>query len=227
MTGKPEGDARALQTWRPLTGVIEERWRERFGQDLMDQLREAMQSMVEKAALDYPDCLPILGHELLNKASALKSRAPHHAGRFSAFDDGMAILLSKLLLAFAVEFERDSGLSLAVSANVLRLTGDEAVRVRDLPRLSRVSKEAIAMALRRAEECGLGVVQNESACSREKMFALTQEGQRAREMYRERVRKIEKCWKVTLAGRTSRNYESRWNAWFVPEPLGLPLYGKD
>ena len=102
--------------------------------------------------------------------------------------------MSKLLLAFAVEFERDSKLSLAVSANVLRLTGDEGIRIRDLPRLSGVSPEAIAMAVRRAEECDLGAVRRDSASSRVKIFVLTPDGRRAREKYHQLVRNIERSW---------------------------------
>jgi hypothetical protein len=56
-------------------------------------------------------------------------------------------LLSRALLAFAIEFERESELSLAISANVLRVLDETGVRVRDLPILSGVSKEAISMAM--------------------------------------------------------------------------------
>lgn len=71
-------------------------------------------------------------------------------------------LLAKLLLAFATEFEEASRLSLAMSANLLRLTTDEAISVRDLPQLSGISKEGIAMCLRRVEESGLGFVKTEA-----------------------------------------------------------------
>jgi DNA-binding MarR family transcriptional regulator len=188
------GGLKALETWRPLTRVIEKRWQKRFGKDVIE-LREVMQSMVRKFSNDYPDYLPVLGYELLSRPPAAKSR---EAARISRSDRTLPTLLSKLLLAFAVEFERDSGLSLAVSANLLRLTSEEGIRVRDLPRLSGVSKEAIAMALRRAEECGLGVVQKQSASSPVKMFVLTPEGRRAREMYHQLVWNIEKNWKASF-----------------------------
>src|SRR5262249_3189563 len=58
----------------------------------------------------------------------------------------LSALLSKVLLAFALEFERSSEVSLAICANVLRLC-DGNVKVRDLPHLSGVSKESLAMAL--------------------------------------------------------------------------------
>ena len=192
------GGLKAVQTWRPLTGIIKSRWRERFSPHLIDHLRDAMQSVVQKFAIDYPDYLPILGYELLCSLPDLRTQVADKAGSSSPSDEALPILLSKLLLAFAVEFEHDSGLSLAVSANVLRLPGDEGTRVRDLPRLSGVSKEAIAMALRRAEECGLGVVRSESPASRAKVFALTPKGRRARETYRQLPWNIEKGWKANV-----------------------------
>ena len=64
-----------------------------------------------------------------------------------------------ILLAFAIEFESDSGMSLAISANVLRVVGEEGVPVRDLSRLVGVSKEAVAVSLGRLVERGFAVVQ--------------------------------------------------------------------
>jgi hypothetical protein len=37
----------------------------------------------------------------------------------------MSVLLTTILLAFAIEFERDSDISLAISANVLRSAKDK------------------------------------------------------------------------------------------------------
>ncbi len=47
-----------------------------------------------------------------------------------------------MLLAFTIEFEREPGLPLAVSANALRGRTDEGVRQADPPRLAGISKEA-------------------------------------------------------------------------------------
>ena len=59
-------------------------------------------------------------------------------------EDSLAALLSKVLLAFAIEFERESAVSLAICANVLPLVGEGGMRVRDVPRLAAAWKEAIA-----------------------------------------------------------------------------------
>jgi hypothetical protein len=95
-----------------------------------------------------------------------------------------------------VEFERDSRLSLAISANLLRLARDKGVRVRDLSRVSGVSKEAVVLALRCVEECRFGVIEKESQSNNVEMFVLTPEGQRARDTYRQMVCSIEKRWKA-------------------------------
>jgi DNA-binding MarR family transcriptional regulator len=185
------GGMKALEAWRPLTDIIQTRWQNRFGNALLDQLLEVMQSIVKRLGVDYPDYLPVLGYELLTDPPD-PTRAPRGVCSMSA--DTLPTLLSKLLLAFATEFERASNLSLALAANVLRLAGDKGIPVRDLPRLSGVSKEAIAMALRRAGECGLGVVERDRASSRKKIFVLTPAGRRGRERYDRLVRSIETGW---------------------------------
>ena len=195
------GGLKALEEWRPLTDVIEKRWQDRFGRDLIDPLRRELQNIVSKTAPDCPDYLPILGYELLSLTPASKSSGAGKTGSISR-SGALSVLLSKSLLAFAVEFEHDSGLSLAVCANLLRLTSDEGIRIRDIPRLSGVSKEAIAMALRRAEECGLGMIQSGSPANRIKNCVLTSDGRRAREKYHKLTWNIETGWKTKL-GRNS------------------------
>ena len=68
-----------------------------------------------------------------------------------ARDDGSSLslltLLSRALLAFTIEFEREWELSLAISSNVLRVLDEKGVPLRGLPLLTGVSKEAVSMAL--------------------------------------------------------------------------------
>ena len=52
----------------------------------------------------------------------------------------LSALLSRVLLAFAIEYEHESDLSLAISANLLRVLDEQGVLVRDLPLLSSGSK---------------------------------------------------------------------------------------
>ena len=59
----------------------------------------------------------------------------------------LVALLSKALLAFALEFESESDLSLAISANILRVLSEKSQRLRDIPSIAGVSKESANVAL--------------------------------------------------------------------------------
>ncbi|MBV9268534.1 MAG: hypothetical protein JO061_20365, partial [Acidobacteriaceae bacterium] len=112
----------------------------------------------------------------------------------------ISALLSKALLLFALEFERDSKLSLAISANVLRLLNDGPVRVQDLPRLSGVSKELIAVALGFLEKRGYASVKPESSTSRVKVVTLTANGQHGGNAYHHKIQAIEEDWMARFGG---------------------------
>jgi DNA-binding MarR family transcriptional regulator len=198
------GGAKALQAWRPLTGVIEKRWEQRFGDRLIKQLRESLRALVAALPGDLLDYLPILSYGMFSIDPRGEQRVGAGATPASEAEHTLPILLAKALLAFATEFERDSGLSLAISANVLRLIGPDGVRVRDFPRLSGVSKEAIAMALGYLQKRGLAAVRAKSSAKKEKLVVLTADGRRAQNTYRETLAAIER----------------RWHASFPPNVLG-------
>ena len=58
----------------------------------------------------------------------------------------MQFVLSQVLLAFTLDFERESAVSLAIAANALRVLTAGGIRIRELPYLTGVSKEALSMA---------------------------------------------------------------------------------
>jgi hypothetical protein len=151
---------RAQQVWLPLTGVVEGRWAERFGAGNMAALDGSLRAVAEKLDPALPGCLPILGYGLWSTPDrgrpagrrwlAGRRRPATGPGQRTEPPQPRAdlpALLSRVLLAFAVEFERGSPVSLAISANVLRVLGEHGVRVRDLPGLAGVSKEGISMAM--------------------------------------------------------------------------------
>ena len=180
--------------WRPLTGIIEERWEKRFGKDMVVELRQSLRLLVRQLNPNLPDYLPILGCEMLSKGP--ESGPPALSATAPPAEVALPMLLAKVLLAFALEFERESGHSLAIAANVLRLAGEEGIRVRNLPLLSGVSKEAIAMAVKRLEERGFAVVQHSEPNRRAKVLILTAKGKHARNEYRSLVRKLEQRWEA-------------------------------
>ncbi len=188
------GGRKAMEIWRTLDRLIEKRWRERFGQETIDQLREALVTIVSQIDIRLPDGLPILGYGLFSKGREDAQSALADAATIPSLS--LASLFSKVLLSFAVEFEQESEVSLAISANVLRLTRDEGVEVSDLPRLSGVSKEAIAMSVSFLGKRGYAVIQPISTTSRKKVLVLTPKGRKAQDKYRQLLSFIEERWQA-------------------------------
>ena len=163
---------RAQQVWRPLPAVIEYRWQQRFGREALGDLRESLRAVAARLDGGLPDCLPILGHGLRTNGPGRESPPEDVSGL------GVPALLSRVLLAFATEFERGSVVALAVSANLLRVLDQQGVRARDLPLLAGVSKQAISMATGIARKQGLALVEPDPAASRGQVVRLTPAGRR-------------------------------------------------
>lgn len=201
------GGRKALEVWQPLEAAIERRWQERFGGDRIEQLRESLRTVAGRLDPSLPDSLPILGYGLFSR--------PQPQGIIPA-SDSLPALLSKLLLAFAVEFEGESEVSLAICANALRLM-DAGVRARDLPRLAGVSKEAIATAVSFLKK-------REYAATAGPGLTLTAKGRHAREAYLALVPAIEERWQSRFGGDAMRalreSLERVPAAWPEPYPDG-------
>jgi DNA-binding MarR family transcriptional regulator len=109
----------------------------------------------------------------------------------------LSALLSRVLLAFAIEFERESDISLVISANVVRVLDDEGVRIRDLPLLTGVSKEAISMAVSFLQKGGFAIVgPDEAESSRWKVARLTRKGRKAQDTYHQLSGSIDQRWQA-------------------------------
>ncbi len=189
---------------RPLSAEIEERWQTRFGKDHIQRLREALWSLIRQIDVELPDCLPILGYGLFSKGP--KVQQP-----LAARDDTSSSqipfpgLLARVLLLFAMEFEREPDLSLAISANVLRILDAQGVRVRDLPILSGVSKEAISMAMGILRKKSIAVIEPDPNGTRAQIARLTAKGHDAQAAYRRRLAGIEQQWETRFGSDTIRN----------------------
>jgi len=181
---------KAQEVWRPLFEEVEARWQKRFGKDVIAQLRGSLWEVARQFDLELPDCLPILGYGLFSKGTEYGPRAP------VPDEEGLPLpsILSRILLAFALDFEAESDLSLAISANVVRVLDEKGVRVRDLPLLTGVSKEAIAVSLSFLAKRGYGVVEAEASGGRAKVARLTPKGRKAQEAYRRLLGAIEQGW---------------------------------
>jgi methyltransferase (TIGR00027 family) len=183
---------RARETWLPLPALIEARWRERFGAEPIGQLRRSLEAIAARLDPGLPDCLPILGHVLFSRGPdpALPPRLePPDVAALP-----LSALLSRVLLAFALEYEAESATSLAVGANLLRVLRADGTRLRDLPSQTGISKEAMAWALGVLLRARLAVEEPDPAASRGKVARLTPAGLRARHLYRELLGTVQERW---------------------------------
>jgi hypothetical protein len=184
--------------WLPLPGLIEQRWRDRFGTGQVDQLRESLVTVASQLDPGLPDCLPILGAALLSRGPDL---ALPPAGHVDLAGLPLSALLSRVLLSFALEYEHETGLSLAISANVLRVLGADGTRLRDLPPLTGTSKEAASWALGILIREHLAAEEPDPAASRGKTARLTPAGLHAQRLYHEFLGTIEQRWHERFTGR--------------------------
>ena len=137
------GGARAREVWRPLAGESERRWCERLGAAAVHELRPALSAMADPV---LPWYLPVVSYaDGMRSDHALAARGGPVPPDAAAVD--LAALLSRVLLAFTFEYERESRLSLPMGEDVLRVLDADGVRLRDLPARSGVSKAGIAAAV--------------------------------------------------------------------------------
>ncbi len=235
----PKG-RQAQEVWLPLSQVIEKRWRDRFGANEIQRLRESLSAIASQIDRELPDCLPILGYGLFSRDPE-RDRPAGRSSDENLSNLSLPALLSRVLLSFAIEYERESEVSLAIGANVLRLVPAEGVRVRDLPRLAGVSKEGIATAVSFLEKRKYAILRPV------KVLALAPAGSRAQDVYHHLTEAIEARWKKSFGkdvvstlqnqleqsveGQTPSSplfrglkpYPDGWRA-AIPRPQTLPHY---
>ncbi len=216
----------AQKIWRPLFGVIEERWRERFGGIEVDARKQALAAVAGQLSADLPDCLPILGYGLFCKDRVTKLPRSAEPAETACPNLPLPALLSKVLLAFAMDFEAESPLSLAIFANLVRILDEKGVRVRDLPVLSGVSKEAISMAMGILRKYKLAVVEKDPAGSPWKTVRLTPLGLEVQRSSQHRLEAIEEHWQTRFGSAAIRRIRDLLEP-MVGEPTSgrSPLFG--
>jgi hypothetical protein len=183
----------ARDTWRPLPDLVEGRWQNRFGTEALGQLRGILLEANATFAVAYPDFLPILHYGLFTRGTGPRGERtlpPYQEAPLTA-GSPLTALLSRLLCAYAYEFENGFPFSLAISANLLRVLAPSGVPYKELPQRTGVSKEAIAMAagiLRKADLIAVGA-------GAARVAALTPRGVEAQRKVIERMSEIETRWK--------------------------------
>jgi len=198
---------RAREAWEPLTEAIEQRWRDRFGAAQIEKLTAALQAADAHVSDGLPDCLPILGYGLLSISKiqradrylAAQARPPADREALANGQPALPLpwLLARVLLAFALAFEHEAQLSMAICADLLRVLDEDGQRVRDLPVLSGVSTEGLAMATGFTGRRKLSVVEPDAA-GKWKLARLTHSGAAAKQTYLDLTGEIEQRWQSRL-----------------------------
>ena len=191
---RPSAAGRAAQRiWAPLGATIHERWSGRFGQETIATLVTALSALADRIGRTLPDYLPVIA-----PTQGGMLRLPEHLDRPEPVDDSSApdlsVLLSHVLLAFTDECERTAPISLPIGANTLRVLGDDGIRVRDLPVLTGVSKEANATAIGFLERQGWVTQEVDRSGTRGKVVLLTSKGRVVRRQFIDRVGNTEEEW---------------------------------
>ena len=171
---RPTGAGRAAQTiWPRLFEEIDERWRGRLGARTVETLRGSSTAILGSLDLALPEYVPVIA----STDGFVVGLSPEPLGgrRLPAT---LGPLLAQVLLAYTLEFERASDLSLALSANVVRVVGTEGMLVRDLPVASGISKEATSVALTALTRSEHACVNGKTAAT--KTVRLTSTGEKAR-----------------------------------------------
>jgi len=156
----------ARRLWPGVLNEVEQRWQTRFGSDVIDEVRDALRAVVTSMPWSPPEVYPADGF-----------RTHVVAGDTLADDSLLVALIGQALTALTLEHEMTAPISLPLGANVVRVMQSGRVRIRDLPALTGLSKEGIAMAIGFLQRKGL------ATSAPERTIELTQEGHRALDDY--------------------------------------------
>jgi hypothetical protein len=162
--------AYARQLWPTVLSAVEERWRTRFGGDVVDGLRDALAARAVPMPWSPPEVHPSDGF-----STHIIDGPPSDSERPSG------ALLGQVLTALTLDHEQNAEASLPLAADVMRVIDTGVVRLRDLPALSGISKEGTAMATGYLQRRGLAKSGPVHAIS------LTPEGLHALDDYRHRA----------------------------------------
>src|SRR5579862_1029352 len=222
------GGRRAQAAWAPLSDVIEARWQERFGNEAVGRLRERLTAVAARLDPELPDCLPILGFGLYSR---LPERRPALDAAVVAGSTGVPAgrialpsLMAKVLLSIALAFEERWPVSLATSANVLRVLDEVGQPVAGLPRRSGVSKEALAMAFGVLTKAGLVEIGPSRAERRGKAARLTELGTAARFANEARLAAVEASVRERVGGGAFDALRTTLEAIVEPDVAPSPLF---
>ena len=183
--------------WSSVPTDVDARWRDRFGTSPFDALVVALGSLFARLTIAPPAFLPVVHPTQNGKAEPPPPADPDAA----APPLDLSALLSGVLLAFTLDVERTSRIALPIGANTLRVLDTTGVTLRDLPRLTGVSKEATAMCAGWLQRRGCVVVEPDAATGRGKVLRLTAKGEHAQSNFRRSLGATEESWRAAFGAR--------------------------
>ena len=201
----PAGRA-AQEIWPPLFDEIDTRWANRFGVEAVDELRGSLRSVVDRLDVELPEYVPIVA----GSDGMAAGFSPRQRGAAGESRGHLSALLSQALLAYTLDFEHESELSLPLSSNFVRVLDETGLHVSALPRAAAVSKEATSMALTFLTKAGHVDVAGTSAAT--KRARLTARGLEVQKGLRGRHDQVERAWRTRFGARDVHGSDCRSRA---------------
>ncbi len=184
LTGKGRA---AGEVWPPLFDEIERRWRERFGDDDIGDLRRGLEEIVEQVDMELPQGFPATWET----CKGYPARTAARTGPLA-----LPVLLSQALLAFTLEFDRLSPAPLRLCAGTLRVLSEQPTPAAGIARLTGSSPET----------SGIGwqikpyvVVEADPDGGRGQVVRLSPRGLKAQQRYRDLIAEVEMSWEARYA----------------------------
>jgi len=189
------GGKEAVGIWPDLIAELDFRWSERFGAD-MTKLRRSLEALERRIDLELPHGLP---------PALLK--LPEFGPRKSAAEDGLPLpaLLSRVLLAFALDFERESQTPISLCANALRVLGDTPIPEAEIVKRTGCSQETVGIGWQLNPYV---IVESDAARGRGKSVRLSEAGVEAQREYCRRTGDIESTWEKRFGSATKELRDS-------------------
>jgi DNA-binding MarR family transcriptional regulator len=181
--------------WPQIVDEVEARWETRFGRSAIDALRTELDAVAEALGRRWPDLPPVLGYGDGMRTHVPADEALTAAAVGHALATNLGARLSRVLVAFTVDYEQKTRLSLAMLSDVLRVIGPDGRAVRDLPAAGGVSKEGVASALGFLGRHRLATVGPDPERLRVRRVTLTERGRQALAAHSGRLVKVEGDWR--------------------------------
>ena len=189
-----------------LVDTVEEDWRRRFGNDAIVQLREALSSVVDRLPVELPHYVTgygaadssVTGGDYVPEDPG-PPRIPAHGQDWPvvirepgsvAADLPLPALLSQVLAAFAIDYQREAVGQLLAVSNFLRFVGDDGVTLQRAQALGGVSGNGKTGHERHLDV----VVEPGRARDKNRRVYLTPKSRRMRDAYPHLVAEIESGW---------------------------------